>query len=125
MLRVPLTFAIGSTTSAWVDLRTVLRTAGEMSEYSLCAVETPATLEAATFGLQFSWDVDNPSRTGKPYQRDDGTGALENVAVPVATDKVVQLPVSDFNVLAPMARGVVDSVPVGAARTLYLIFRPV
>lgn len=126
MKAIDFVFASGATESGWIDLRDAFGTAEEAMKYVMCAAETPAPLEATTLSFEMTWDVDNVSPTAKTFQRDDGTGTLETASVPLAVNKIIQLPISEFPVLAPKIRGKINTGGAASAtRTIPVIFRKI
>lgn len=126
MKAIDFVFTSGATTSEWIDLRDAFGTAEEAMKYVMCAAETPATLEATLLSFEMTWDVDSVSPTAKGFQRDNGAGALEDASVPLAANKVIQLPISEFPVLAPKIRGKINTGGAASAtRTIPVIFRKI
>lgn len=116
---IPITFTVadGATVSDAIDIRDYADRLMVTRENAICAIETPATLEATAITIKMSAD----GVTYKPLVRVDGNSADPAVAV----NQLVMLPPANYPVLLPFIQLTLNSAAVGASRSITMWLREI
>ena len=117
MIPITFTVAAAATVSDAIDIRDYADRLMVTRANAICAIETPATLEATAITIKMSAD----GVTYKPLVKADGSSADPVVAV----NQLVMLPPSNYPVLLPFIQLTLNSAAVGTARSIIVWLREI